>query len=83
MEFLDARSMLHHVIGDLTISELAKRTGIGRSRLSYYMSGYTSPTPKSLRKIEKALRCKITVRYSCEPDPVDGISIWRALGKKL
>lgn len=51
----DVPSFLLYYGDMITYKGLAKLTGLSASQLSQYISGYRKPSPKTTRKIEKAL----------------------------
>lgn len=51
----DVPSFLLYYAGKITFSGLSKLTGISPAQLSQYAHGYRKPSPKTTRKIEKAL----------------------------
>ena len=50
----------------LSLSELARKSAIAKSHLSYIENGETSPTIDTLCKISKALNVPCSDLFSCE-----------------
>lgn len=51
---------------DITLKQLSKMTGIGKSTLNNIENGRTSPTLDQLEKIAKALNVRISELYESE-----------------
>jgi predicted RNase H-like HicB family nuclease len=57
IEYLfDVQSFLHYYSGIFTKSALERITGINQTQLSHYVSGYRNPSPKTVRKLDEAIR---------------------------
>lgn len=61
--FADVMSALHDVreAAGVSLSELEKRTDIGKGRLSVLFNGSGNPTLETVSRIAKALDCDVTV----------------------
>lgn len=62
----------------ITLTDLSRLTGIGKSSISQYLSGKNEPTKKRKELIEQALGCSFR---RCEPTKLSVDTVARLMGK--